>query len=168
LEILRVADDERFFLHRRSTVRYIFGDREAAFQDAKTAFEQFDRPPFAAVTQLIKTEIDTKRFGDALTHLAMMDGAFGDRRHDIRIGLRCKYETAKGNFAEALGLWNRLQDKERPIHLMLKYNALLGLTKTEGGGSEANLRQLGEIRRKLGGVDLVVLDRDFGTVSSEI
>jgi tetratricopeptide (TPR) repeat protein len=167
LEILRIADDERFYLHRRSTVRYIFGERELAFEDAKRAFEEFQRPPFAIVSQLIKTEIDTQRFAEAAKHLTMMDESFSDRNHDIRIGLRCKYETAMGNFSDALGLWNRLQDKKKPVHLILKYNALLGLARQEGGSSGKSFTQLGEVRKQLDGLDLGVLDRDFGTLSSD-
>jgi tetratricopeptide (TPR) repeat protein len=167
LEILRIADDERFYLHRRSTVRYIFGERELAYEDAKRAFEQFERPPFAIVSQLIKIEIDTRRLTSAASHLSMMDKTFGGRYHDIRIGLRCKYETASNNFKEALGLWNRLIDKGRPVHLMLKYNALLGLSKQEGGKPGPTLTELGELRKRLGGLDLGNLDRDFGTIASD-
>lgn len=112
-------------------------------------------------------EPHTHRLSDAAAHLELMDKSFGRRHHDIRFGLRCKYEIARGNYRDALGLWNRLRDKKMPVHLALKYSAIVGLSEKQGGASEQALNELTAVKQQLQGLDLGMLDREFASISTD-
>lgn len=104
---LEVVDDERFFYHRRSTVRYHFHEVEPAYIDAKEAFSLFDRPPFAILSQLIKTEIETDRLPEAAEHLTLLDATFGSTYHDFKLGLATIWMTKQIYYDMARGTGRR-------------------------------------------------------------
>jgi hypothetical protein len=56
--------------------------------------------------------------------LNTLEQRFRRVKHDIKTGLRCKWEIARGEFDNALTLWNQLRDKTKPVHLALHRDAL--------------------------------------------
>jgi hypothetical protein len=136
-----------------------------AYDDAKESFSLFDRPPFAVLSQLIKTEIETNRLPEAAEHLAKMDATFGPQYHDFKIGLRSKYEIANERFEEALGLLSRLREKDRPGHAALRLKALQGKFAREGDKSGELTAQLQKLRSKLADFDMHSLDSELGSLS---
>ncbi len=127
LKILEAVDDTPYFLHRLSTVEYAFGETEAAYLAAFGAFGRAARPTLAMMSQLIKCEIETQRNNEASEHLNLLERRFARVKHDIKIGLRCKWEISNSKFENALALWNQLHDKSKPVHKALLRDALTGL-----------------------------------------
>ena len=130
LAMLKVVDNDPFYFHRLSTVEYAFGKIPAAYAAAKRAFESARWPTFAMLSQLIKCDLETNRRDDAATHLSLIDSRFPRVKEDIRLGLRCKWEISNSLFENALAIWEKLKDKTRPVHKVLRRDALLGLLRT--------------------------------------
>lgn len=164
LVTLRLIDDEHFYLHRKSTVEYRFQEPEAAYQSSKRALVGLTRPPFAFLSQLIKCEIKTDRLDDAKSGLDELERKFRTTHHDIRLGLRCKYEIARGNWNAALGLWERIREKNRPVHLILRYLAMNGKI-LDGDPSPELLDEFATLRHNVASFDLDLLDQELGALS---
>jgi hypothetical protein len=79
------------------------------------------------MSQLIKTEITLGRLVEAGDHIQSIVENYPATYHDIKIGLKCKWEAAQGNFENALGLWEKLRNKERLVHKALRRQAMVGL-----------------------------------------
>jgi hypothetical protein len=93
-----------------------------------------------------------------------MDTTFGGPYHDFKLGLRCKYEIANGNFEEALGLLNRLRQKDRPIDAALRYRALQGKLARDGDQSGELSIQLEKLRSTLADFDMDSLVSELGWI----
>jgi len=129
LAILEKLDKPEFFHHRASTVEYADFNYGIAYEDSKKVMESTTKPTFAMLSQLIKVEIATDRLEDALIHINRLESRFKHVRSDIKIGLKCKWEIASGEFRNALALWGTLKDKSSPVHKYLKKEALSGLLR---------------------------------------
>jgi hypothetical protein len=108
-------------------VEYAFGDTEAAYNAANDAFNATSRPTIAIMSQLVKCEIETGRLEGAGEHLNIIDRRFQRVNHDIKIGLRCKWEIARGEYENALALWSQLHDRSKAVHKILRRDAIQGL-----------------------------------------
>ncbi|TWC00310.1 hypothetical protein FBZ93_105103 [Bradyrhizobium macuxiense] len=73
---------------------------------------------------------------------------------------------ANENWDAALGLWERLREKEKPVHLWLRYAAISGkvLSKT---ADEALLKQYDVLKDRLSSFDPDLLDQELGATSTE-
>ena len=166
LEVLRIVDHEPFYLHRLSTVEHAFGKIEQAYAAAKSAFASHSRPTLAMVSQLIKCEIETERGDDAAEHISYLERRFPRVKHDIRIGLKCKWEISQRQYRNADTLWGQLRDKSKSVHKALRRDVLRGLLQELSNGDRTKEKyaqefaQLEEELQSLNPMDLefVVVD----------
>lgn len=154
LAILEQVDTVEFYQHRRSIVEYSFGDKENAYTASKEAYRQSRRPTLALLTQLIKCEIETGRLDDAGEHIRIMENRYAGIQHDIRTGIKCKWETAKEEYNNALVLWQALRRKDKPVHMALKIDILRGMIRDKRNRGEevdvAEIEELEKLERRLG------------------
>jgi len=129
---LEEVDKQEFFFHRSSTVEYRFGNKKTALKFARQAVEITRRPTFAMLSQRIKCEIATSDLPSAAQHLNEAEHRFGATRRDVLLGLRCKWEIANEQFANADAYWRQLSDKDRPVHKALRRDIVAGLLKEHG------------------------------------
>jgi tetratricopeptide (TPR) repeat protein len=127
LRMLETIDQPEFYFHRASTVYSAFGQQQAALDSARRAVDATVRPTFAMLSQLAVSEINVGSLDEAATQLRRLERDFPNHHRDIRIGLSCKLEIARRHYDDALVLWNQLRDKEKPVHVALRRNALAGL-----------------------------------------
>jgi tetratricopeptide (TPR) repeat protein len=123
---LEVIDKPLHYFHRLSRVEFAFGNYQEAQIAAKKAFESVKRPPFEVIAQLIYCEIELDNIQDAENLLNELDRKFGNIRHDVRLGLRCRLEIAQKRFGKALTLSERSRDKQSLFHKKIRYDALTG------------------------------------------
>lgn len=140
---LREVDKPEFFLHRSSAVEFRFGNKEKARDLAEQAVEITSRPTFAMLSQRIKCEIATGDLTKAATHINEAEHRFGARRKDVLLGLRCRWEIANEKFSNAEDIWQKLSDKEKPVHKALRRDIVEGLLTqgTLGAAETAALTQ---------------------------
>ena len=136
LNLLEQVDRPAFAAHRRSRIADIFGDPQEAYAAAHQAVKLSARPPFEILTQLVLTEIKTGRYTSAEEHLTRLSELYPTARTDIQVGLRCRLQISQGRFREALGLWERLTDKARPVHRKLRRDAIAGLLERDSLSAE--------------------------------
>ena len=161
LEILKIVDHRAFYLHRLSTVEYSFGGIVSAYNAAVEAFECHERPTLAMVSQLIKCEIETGRSEDAARHILYLESRFSHVKHDIKIGLKCKWEMSQQQFENADALWQQLKDKNRPVHRALRRDVLKGLVEAMREGDsrrEVLENEIGQLDLELQYMDASVWD----------
>src|SRR5262249_45434265 len=94
-------------------------------------------------------------------HISFLERRFPNVKHDIKIGLRCKWEIAQKHYDDALGLWNKLRDKTKPVHKSLLRDALNGLlgSMKAGDPKAAEVRgRISQLENDLKGVDPRNLD----------
>jgi tetratricopeptide (TPR) repeat protein len=150
LRVLETVDRPAFVAHRKSRVEGLFGDPEVAYREAKRAIDGMQRPHFHILTQLIWCEIRTRRHDDAQRNINLLEALYPNQRHDIKVGLRCRAAIERGAYRDALGFWEQLSEKDRPIHLKLRKDALDGLLQhtfvrdEERASYEADLAHLAE------------------------
>jgi len=118
LERLERIDNLSYYYHRLSKVEFAFGNQTAAKIAARRAFEEYTRPPFEILVQLIICEIATNNLGEADDLLQKIKTEYGNIRLDIQIGLRCRIEIARGNYKDAL------EQSERIVRKNLYYKAI--------------------------------------------
>lgn len=126
LDTLDQVDRPEFAAHRRSRVEDTFGNVQGAYRSAKEAASASSRPPFEVVAQLALMSIKTGRHDEAQEQLNRLDALYPRMRRDIRHGLRCRAAIARGEYDDALGLWERLENKTKAVHLALRRDALRG------------------------------------------
>lgn len=126
LERLEVVDRPLYFHFRRSRIEWRFGNIEAAREAAQTALAQEERPPFSVVAQVVLCEIAAGHPDEASAFLLRLERDFGDVRRDVRTGLHCRVEIAKGHNAEALRLTDRFINKESRYYKVIRYEAIRG------------------------------------------
>ncbi|WP_148291240.1 TIR domain-containing protein [Methylobacterium sp. B1] len=124
LMTLAAVDSLEFYLHRKSTFHYRFREYQDAYEFASAAYKEASSPNFAITSQLIKASIAESKFEEARIRLAELERFRDGRYFDIKIGLKCKLESSEGDYAAALGTWQRLRDRNKPVHLALKLAAL--------------------------------------------
>jgi tetratricopeptide (TPR) repeat protein len=127
LDRLKLVDSETFYFHRLSCVELAFGNRKNAVAAARSAFANAKSAPFAIVAQLVVAEVEHHELKEAESHLDELDRQYPNRYGDIRAGLHCKLELARGRFNEALGWIERTKNQKLPVHLLLKAEAIRGL-----------------------------------------
>lgn len=163
LSQLEEVDKPEFFLHRSSTVEFRFGAREKARDLARQAVAITKRPTFAMLSQLIKCEIATYDLAEAASHINEAEHRFGARRRDVLLGLRCKWELANEQFANADAIWQQLSDKDKPVHKALRRDIVEGLLSQVGLGateSAALERELAVLKEAVGTSDWDIYDED--------
>ncbi len=154
---LEIIDRPVYFNFRKSRVEWRFGKIEEARDSALVAFnEDKDRPPFSVVAQVVLCDIALEKVDEATIFLGKLDRDFGDIRRDVRTGLHCRLQIAKGDFTEALRLTNRFVQKDSPYYRIIRHDALRGELATGGLSEALRLQYQGEVDqvRQALGVDL--------------
>src|ERR1044072_7163742 len=124
-----MLDNPLHYLHRLSRVEFAFGHLREAQVAAKKAVESTTRPPFEVLAHLIYCEIELGDMKEAENLLKELDRRFGNIKHDVRLGLRCRLEIEKGRFGEALAQTERIHDKESIFYKKIRRDALSGELK---------------------------------------
>lgn len=150
LERLEVVDSVSFFRHRKSTVEFAFGDVRAAHLAAVAAVDAARQPDFAMISQLVKCELACGRLDEAEIHLRNLDDLFPRTRRDIRTGLHCRLELARGRYRNALGLTEQLGARDKPVHKALRRDALRGVLEHDALGDAVRAQYKAEFERLSG------------------
>ncbi len=155
LRALSALDGPTFYKHRLSTVELAFGNKEAALEAATEAVAG-GRATLPFLTQLAKCQIELAQFGDGVETVDRIDKLFPKTHVDIRKGLRCKLEIARKHFAEALALSAKLRNPNKPVHKILRRDAIEGALRyltLHDNERRALTTELELLRASLQGVD---------------
>ncbi len=129
LNRLEILDAGRYN-YRLSRYKYSQGQFPDALSAAKRAVELSARMRFEVQAQLVYCDIELKHYDDAEKLLNIIDKSYQDTRADIRIALRCRLEIARGRFARALDLCDRVTNKDSFYYKKIRHDALVGEVKT--------------------------------------
>lgn len=121
---LEVIDRPVYFQFRKSRVNLRFGKPVEAREAVQAALEVENHPPFAVVAQAVLCELALGRLKDAATFLEKLDRDFRDVKRDIRTGLHCRLELAKGNYGDALRMSDGFTNMQSRYHQLIRYEAL--------------------------------------------
>lgn len=100
-----------YYYHRLSRVEFAFGNRPKALTAARQAAESDSDPPFEVLTTLASLTIVMNGYGEAEELLMRIDRRFKNTRPDVRLGIKCRLEIARGRYNEALVQSERITDK---------------------------------------------------------
>jgi len=117
-DLARFDIDERFIHHRKASYLYAKGMWELALTEIEVACDT-GLAPFEAYARKISILIELQRFQDALARLDELKKKFGTHRSDIQLGLRCKLLIRQGRWHEAKTVWDKMRNKNLPVHLRL-------------------------------------------------
>jgi tetratricopeptide (TPR) repeat protein len=126
LQRLEIISKPLYYFHRLGRVEYAFGHVLEAQTAAQYAVKCEDLPPFEVLANLAYYEIELKHLPEAESLLGRLDREFRNIRRDIRIGLRCRLEIARGRYQEALSQLERISDKSTFFYMKIKRDALDG------------------------------------------
>jgi tetratricopeptide (TPR) repeat protein len=115
-----------FYYHRLSRVELAFGYLQQAHAAARKAVEAENFPPFEVLAQLAYCEIEIGNLGGAEKLLEKLNNRFSRIHHDIRLGLRCRFEIARGHYGEALSICEQLHDKSTFFYKKIRFDSLAG------------------------------------------
>ncbi len=126
LDRLELINKSLFYFHRLSRVEFVFGNLPEALKAARIALNYEDNPPFEVIAQLVYCEIESGNHQEANSLLQRLEKDHGHIRKDIRFALSCRHETKQGNFSNALGLSEQINDKGAIFWKKLRRDALSG------------------------------------------
>ncbi len=132
LDRLELIDTPMYYHHRASRIALAFNKLVLARDEAQKAVDSEDFPPFEILAQLIYCEIELGNTGTADSLLQLLDQRFGNIRRDIRAGLRCRLEIARGKFSEALSQSERIIDKKTYFYKKIRRDAIAGEIRRSG------------------------------------
>jgi len=155
---LELIDKKLYYYHRLSRIELAFGHSYEARKAARTAVESEASPPFEALAQLAYCEIDSGNQAEAEKILQRIEQRFGHIRHDIRVGLRCKLEMARGRFRDALSQSERIKAKHSIFYKKIRAEALAG---------ELNGSALSDALRADYTNELRELDKELSEITAE-
>ena len=120
--------DSLTFYNRKSRVALQNGNYSEAEFYAERALESESMPPFAVKMQLAYCQIFVGKFDDADVTLGEIDRQYRTFA-DIRRGVRCRLEIARGHYANALSSSSSISDKKSPFYKAIRRDALEGELK---------------------------------------
>lgn len=109
--------DRRFIHHRRATLFAAQEHWDSALSEADSACAS-NPQSFESFALRADILIEMRRFSEAAEALNTLGKRF-DTDRDVQAGLRIKLATRQGRWREAMGEWNSLRDKLRPVHQAL-------------------------------------------------
>jgi len=129
---LEALEQEAFFKHRVSTVEMRFGQLAAALSAAQGAVSSArnNRPRFGMLAQLATCQIYSAKFDDAERTIEKLETRYKHQRIDVRLGLSCRLEIARGRFAKALQILANIQDVSGAVYKAMRRDALAGDLET--------------------------------------
>jgi tetratricopeptide (TPR) repeat protein len=123
---LELIDKSTYYYHRKARIELAFGQLSDARQAARKAAESESSPPFEVLATLTHCEIESGNLPEAETLLARLESKFGHIRSDIRVGLRCKLEIARGRNGDAMAQAERMKAKDSIFYKKIRHDALRG------------------------------------------
>ena len=165
LRLLKDIDKREFYEHRRSTIEYVFGTKHESFLAAKAANDSTELPTFAMLSQLAKSAMAVGNIPEASEAMSKIERRFKNIRQDNKVGLRCRLEISRGEFRNALGLWERLSDREKPIHKLLRRDAISGIVKDRAWIDEDERKRL---EMELASLDSEIKDDNLLAIDAEL
>jgi len=129
LERLSLIDNSEYYLLRKSTVEYKFGQLLEAESTAKEAVSQGRKNFFSAIVQLIKCYIRNDKLQEAQATLNDLDKSFSGKRKDVRTALRCSLLIAQKKFKDSLQCVEQFIDKSCFQYDAIKYKTLCALSE---------------------------------------
>jgi tetratricopeptide (TPR) repeat protein len=153
-ELDRFDIDRRFINHRRATILAAQGQIVDAIEYADAACIS-DPQSFEAFSLRVGLLVEAGRLRDAESALQELNARFKIGQ-DVQLGLAIKLECSRGDWRRALAIWNRLHDRERPVHQVL----LLGIKRLQAADKDLSLAErnsadakASEIRERLDSID---------------
>lgn len=166
LSRLEVLDTPLYYNHRRSRIELAFGDLLEARNAARLAVENEESSPFEAIAQLAYCEIELGNIDAAEGLLAKLDSRFKNIRRNIRTSLRCRWETKRGRFRDALMLAEQIDDKRSPYYKKIRLHALEGelgaaaLSDKDRAAYQSELDRLQQDLASVGAAEFVAPELD--------
>lgn len=148
LELLEKIDTGGFAYHRRSRFELSEGHTEEALRYAKLAFDNAFRPSYEISANLANCYIECGKIDEAGSALRALDQKFANTHADARLGLHCKLEIKRGDPTAAQAFWDRIAEKDAPVHLALRA-AILHQKQAAGTISAQEAEELAFIKAKL-------------------
>jgi tetratricopeptide (TPR) repeat protein len=155
LSRLEVMDKEEFYYHRLSRIEQAFGRQREALMAARKA-ASYPNPSFEILSQLVVCETEFGDVSQAEDRLSSLDRRSGNTRRDVRTGLRCRLDIAKGNYKGALDLSERISDKSTYFYKKIRRDAIDG---------ELHSSVLNDETRRAYELELSELDADLADVA---
>lgn len=149
----------RFIHHRKAALAAQNQLWDLALIEAEAACET-GFSPFEAFAQRANILIELGRFVDAKSAIEDLEKRFRTQGRDVRYGLTCKLLLREGRWREARTVWDKMEDKDKPVHrrLLLSIYALvakdMSLSLVERGDAQ---RHYDHLSRELEGIP----DRDL-------
>ena len=156
LDLLEQIDSEGFFDHRKSTAELAFGNIDEAYASIRRAIERTRPPTAAMLAQAARCSIESRDFESAESCLIFLRRDFKHKARRLMPNLECRYEIARGNFADALSMLGEHRDDDA-VRRLLRKRALEGLLDTskpteETRNYDAELRRVNALIEREGGV----------------
>jgi len=155
---LELIDKSTYYYHRKARFELAFGQLSDARQAAGKAAECESSPPFEVLATLAHCEIESANLPQAETLLERLESKFGHIRSDIRVGLRCKLEIARGRNGDALAQAERMKTKDSVFYKKIRHDALRGELAHSALPDPVRASYTEEVAR---------LERDFAEMSAE-
>jgi tetratricopeptide (TPR) repeat protein len=159
LRELSIYDRSPYYVYRRSCVEFAKGEYQQAAASASLAYKTLSGQPHVVV-QYIKSQIRAGGFTKAEKGLKALKRFAEADYADTVTGLEVQLLSAKERYEDALLLWEQIGEKDKPVNLAIRREALAGFLKSlpptnplHGGMS----RQLHEIDASLGARKLPLL-----------
>jgi tetratricopeptide (TPR) repeat protein len=162
---LEAVEQEPFFKHRLSTVEMRFGNLAAALAAAQQAVSSVrsDRPTFGMLAQLATCQIYSGEFDDAERTIEALETRYRNQRIDVRLGLSCRLQIARGRYAKALQIFANVQDPSGPVYKAMRRDALAGELATSALPDETRISYQREVNNL--SKELATFDSEGGWIS---
>jgi tetratricopeptide (TPR) repeat protein len=149
--LLRLADIDRVEMvsHRTSRVEYRFGNMDTAYEFAEQAVNKSDNVRFEVLANYVLCALRTDHIREARSALDQLDRKFSRQRRDIRTGLRARLCIAEKDYQTALDYTEKFLSPDRPVHLLIRRDALRGLLDSSAMSTERRA----ELRARLRGYE---------------
>ncbi|MGB9995313.1 TIR domain-containing protein [Streptomyces pseudogriseolus] len=147
--LVRLADIDRAEMvsHRASRVEYLCGNMGTAYEFAQKAVEKSDNIRFEVLANYVLCALRTSRIDEASTALDQLDRKFSKQRRDIRTGLRARLSIAQQDYQTAYAYTERFISPERPVHLLIRRDALRGMLDRTALAPQRRADLRAELRR---------------------
>jgi tetratricopeptide (TPR) repeat protein len=162
---LEALEKEAFFKHRLSTVELRFGNLPAALSAARDAVasSRNERPTFGMLAQLATCQIYSGQFDGAERTIGELEVRYKHQRIDVRLGLSCRLEIARGCHAKALQIFANIVDGSGPVYRAMRRDALVGELATSALPDETRVAYQKEVDSL--NSELATFDSEGGWIS---
>lgn len=126
---LSIVESGPYFEHRSSVVRYATKDFAESATHATAAYSALKHVP-EVVVQYVTAMLSIGELAKARSALSKLRGMQHERYHDVLIGLEVQLLSKEGHFEDAMVMWDRLKEKDKPVSIAIRCEALLGFVRS--------------------------------------